>query len=128
MTSAIETCRVHPPDLRDCLLPNDDPKVIQALRALEDFDPELAKQWRRCVLEMGDEELSHLTLEEFEPSLGEGVVTRANVAEAVIAGCRRKLLLERQKELEALRRGFTFDARGSHLPRGMDLAMQLARS
>ena len=94
---------------------------LEALRALEDFDPGLAKQWRRCVLEMSDEELSHLTLEDFEPSLGEGVVTRANVAEAVIAGCRSKLLLERQEELEALRRGFTFDSR-------MDLAMQLARS
>ena len=94
---------------------------LEALRALEDFDPGLAKQWRRCVLEMGDEELSHLTLEVFEPSLGEGVVTRANVAAAVVAGCRRKLLLERQVELEALRRGFTFDSR-------MDLAMQLARS
>ena len=54
-------------------------------------------------------------------SLGAGAVTRANVAEAVVAGCRRKLLLERQEELEALRRGFTFDSR-------MDLAMQLARS
>ena len=94
---------------------------LEALRALEDFDPELAKQWRRCVLEMGDEELSHLTLEEFEPSLGEGAVTRANVAEAVIAGCRRKLLGERQEELEALRRGFNFDSR-------MDLAMHFARS
>ena len=73
------------------------------------------------MLEMGDEELSHLTLEEFEPSLGEGAVTRANVAEAVVAGCRSKLLRERQVELEALRRGFTFDSR-------MDLAMQLARS
>ena len=101
---------------------------LEALRALEDFNPELAKQWRRCVLEMGDEELSHLTLEQFEPSLGDGVVTRANVAEVVVAGCRRKLLLERQEELEALRRGFTFDSRGSHLPRGMDLEMQLARS
>ena len=70
---------------------------------------------------MGDEELSHLTLEEFEPSLGEGAVTRANVAEAVIAGCRRKLLGERQEELEALRRGFNFDSR-------MDLAMHFARS
>ena len=94
---------------------------LEALRALEDFNPGLAKQWRRCVLEMGDEELSHLTLEEFEPSLGSGVVTRANVADVVVAGCRRKLLLERQVELEALRRGFTFDSR-------MDLAMQLARS
>ena len=94
---------------------------LEALRALEDFNPGLAKQWRWCVLEMGDEELSHLTLEEFEPSLGEGAVTRANVAEAVVAGCRSKLLRERQVELEALRRGFTFDSR-------MDLAMQLARS
>ena len=70
---------------------------------------------------MGDDELSYLTLDEFEPSLGEGAVTRANVAEAVVAGCRRKLLLERRVELEALRRGFTFDSR-------MDLALQLARS
>jgi hypothetical protein len=98
-------------------------RPLEALRALEDFDPELAKQWRRCALEMGDEELalSNLTLEDFEPSLGEGVVTRGNVAAAVVAGCRRKLLIERRVELEALRRGFTFRS-------NMDLALQLARA
>ena len=96
-------------------------RPLEALRALEDFDPGLAKMWRRCVLEMSDEELSYLTLEVFEPSLGEGVVTRGNVAAAVVAGCRCKLLLERQAELQALRRGFTFRS-------NMDLALQLARS
>ena len=96
-------------------------RPLEALDALEDFDPGLARTWRRCALEMGDDELSNLTLDAFEPSLGEGAVTRANVAEAVVAGCRRKLLLERRVELEALRRGFTFR---SH----MDLALQLARS
>lgn len=101
--------RVFPPD-----------QPLEALRALEDFDPELAKQWRRCALEMGDENLSQLTLSLFEPSLGDGVVTRGNVAAAVVAGCRRKLLLERRAELEALRRGFTFKF-------NMDLALQLAR-
>ena len=96
-------------------------RPLEALRALEDFDPGLAKMWRRCALEMSDEELSYLTLEVFEPSLGEGVVTRGNVAAAVVAGCRCKLLLERQAELQALRRGFTFRS-------NMDLALQLARS
>ena len=96
-------------------------RPLEALHALEDFDPGLAKTWRKCALEMGDDELSYLALDDFEPSLGEGAVTRANVAAAVVAGCRRKLHLERRVELEALRRGFTFK---SH----MDLALHLARS
>ena len=95
-------------------------RPLEALRALEDFDEQLAEQWRSCVQEEGnEEELGMLTLDMFDPALGEGEVTSANVAGAVVAGCRRVLLGKRQHELEALRRGFTFDD-------SIDLSLQLA--
>ena len=96
-------------------------RPLEALRALADFDEELAEQWQSLVLQKSDAELSEsaLTLDLFDESLGEGPVTRTNVAEAVVAGCRRILLLERREQLDAFRTGFTFRD-------NIDLQLQLA--
>ena len=48
----------------------------------------------------------------------EAPLSRANVAETVIAGCRRRLLVDRHASLEALKCGFTF--------KGIDGTLQLA--
>ena len=77
--------------------------------------------WRWAVHDASDEELaeSALTLDMFDPALGEGLVTRANVVAASLAGCRRALLGERREELDAFRNGFTFQG-------NVDLHLQLA--
>jgi len=90
----------------------------EALQMLTEFAPALAKQWQ-WALEASDDELGWLTLDMFHKSLGDGAVTRDNVAAAVVAGCRRVLLAGREEELKALERGFTFCGK-------VDLTLQLA--
>ena len=108
---------------RCCLEPQGatDAQAHEALQVLADVAPGLARQWREHALEASAEDLGMLmlTLENFDESLGEAEVTRANVASAVVAGCRRVLHEERSEELKALERGFTFNGR-------VDLALQLA--
>ena len=96
-----------------------DAHAREALDTLADFAPGLARRWRVHALEASADQLGDLTLDMFDEALGEGAVTRANVASAVVAGCRRVLLQERSDELKALERGFTFSGK-------VDLALQLA--
>ena len=91
----------------------------EALQLVADFAPALAQQWRVHALEASADALGALTLDMFDESLGEGGVTRDNVASAVVAGCRRVLLAGREEQLKALERGFTFNGK-------VDLALQLA--
>ena len=108
---------------RCCLEPQGatDARAHEALHTLADFAPGLAKQWREHALEASADQLARdeLTLDMFDETLGEGAVTRDNVAAAVVAGCRRVLLEGREEELKALERGFTFSGK-------VDLALQLA--
>ena len=97
------------------------PNPRYALHLLSDADPELARGWSQ-LLDKSAEELAafELTMDAFDDSLADVKVTHSNIAQAVVAGCRRKLLVEQQAALEALREGFTFGGR-------IDLAMQLAQ-
>ena len=61
--------------------------------------------------------LAGLTLNDFDESQDETPLTAANVSEAVLAGCRCKLVGKREGALCAIRRGFTMLE---------DLQMQLA--
>ena len=63
-------------------------------------------------------EAAGLTCDLFDEALGDTPLTAANAAEAVVAGCRRRLLLRRRAALEAVREGFAF--------KRIDLGLQLA--
>ena len=96
-----------------------------ALAALGDYDPVLAAQWR-VLLErtedptrLGGLSLSDLDGSDDLPSLGRGdlaeppaacchdvPLSERNVAAAVLAGCKARLLGRRRDALEALREGF----------------------
>ena len=64
--------------------------------------------------------LNQITLDLFDDTLADEPVTRANVPRAVVRGCQRKLLFDREGALRALRDGFTL--RGK-----VDLSVQLAQ-
>ena len=95
----------------------DDAQPRKALRALKDYDPVLADSW--AALLDGTSPVEGLTLEDMDDSLPEPEqpLTAANLPRAIVAGCRRRLLLDRREALEALRDGFT-----EHV----DLTVQLA--
>lgn len=89
-----------------------------ALTALADFDPSLSKQWAE-LLDADAEVLAVLTRDLFDDQqFTDEVLTPDNVAETIIAGCRRRLFLDRGGSLEALRKGFTY--------KNIDLTLQLA--
>ena len=93
----------------------------RALQLLANVDSTLAQNWNK-LLHMPDDELSAsmLTLEDFDDSLPEEPLVQTNVARAVIAGCRRKLLVDRHASLAALHTGFTLGGK-------LDLGLQLAQ-
>jgi hypothetical protein len=67
-----------------------------------------------------DDELSALTMDAFDDSLPDEPLTRANAASSVVAGYKRKLLVDRRASLQALCDGFTFNGK-------LDLRLQLAQ-
>jgi len=91
-----------------------------ALQLLSNVDDILACAWRRMLDEPRDDELSALTMDAFDDSLPDEPLTRANVASSVVAGCKRKLLVDRRASLQALCDGFTFNGK-------LDLRLQLAQ-
>ena len=92
-----------------------------ALQLLANVDSVVARSWS-ALLHATEEELqtSFLSLDDFDDSLPAEPLTRANVARAVVAGCRRKLLDDRSSALAALRGGFTLGGK-------VDLSLQLAQ-
>ena len=92
---------------------------LAALSALDEYDSELSRQYRQ-LLDADDNHLACLgvTRSYFDEQFGDEPLTRSNVAETVVAGCRRLLFLDRRSSLEALKRGFTF--------KNIDLTIQLA--
>ena len=87
-----------------------------ALRALADFDPELAARWRD-LLRGTESSWSGLTPSDFDDTLLDSpLLTSSELAHAIISGCRRRLLTDRAASLAALREGFLF----------VDLQIQLA--
>ena len=100
-----------------CTFVSDQPRV--ALQALAEFDPQLSSQWE-ALLAYDVKTHAALTRDLFDDELTntEASLSRANVAETVIAGCRRRLLVDRHASLEALKCGFTF--------KGINVTLQLA--
>ena len=87
-----------------------------ALSALRDFDPMLADSWGGLLdapsqLDaMASSAATCVTLDAFDDADADGahiLVTSANIADAVMAGCRWRLLESRRTSFEALVRGFT---------------------
>jgi hypothetical protein len=91
---------------------------LAAIRALADYDPELAQRWSQLLASP----LEGLTLDLFDPSAEDDEVPaeRGAIGRAIIAGCRYKLLGSRRSSLEALRQGFA-----DQTLHGFDLTMQL---
>jgi hypothetical protein len=79
-----------------------DPHAALATRA--DYDPDLAQRWGQLLLRPQP----GLTLDLFDDQLdGEELApTREAFEQAIIAGCRRRLLTDREASLRALRDGF----------------------
>ena len=95
----------------------DEARPHAALRALRDYDGALAARWGGLLDGSTAVEDCGLTLDSFDDELGEGEVTAANLPRAVVAGCRRRLLVGREAALRSLRAGFT---------EYVDLTLQLA--
>ena len=94
----------------------------RALDLLAGVDGELARNWLN-LLQSDEETLAGcgVTLDCFDDTLpSETPLSTSNVAMAVVAGCRRKLLVSRQDALAALQSGFTLGGK-------LDLRMQLAQ-
>ena len=89
----------------------------EALCALADFDPKLAEQWKG-LLNADSELLATMERGQFDEEFGEESLTPFNAAETIVAGCRRKLLRDRESSLQALKRGFTY--------KSIDLTIQLS--
>jgi hypothetical protein len=89
-----------------------------ALRALADYDPELAQRWSQLLVNP----LEGLTLDLFDPEAEDEELPAdpEAIGRAIVAGCRHKLLTCRRAGLEALRQGFADQAL-----HGFDLTMQL---
>lgn len=89
-----------------------------ALRALADYDPELAQRWSQLLVSP----LEGLTLDLFDPEAEDEELPAESeaIGRAIVAGCRHKLLTCRRAGLEALRQGFADQAL-----HGFDLTMQL---
>ena len=71
---------------------------------------------------MADDALAACGLEtdSFDDALESEPIVRTNLARAIVAGCRRRLLTDHRAALEALAEGFTFGGR-------VDLRLQLAQ-
>ena len=78
---------------------------------------QLAKQWECLLDDTSSVDAYKLTLSNFDDSLPDEAVTAANLSRAIVAGCRRRLLVDRSPALHALRKGFT---------QFVDLSLQLA--
>jgi hypothetical protein len=98
-----------------------DTHPIYALQLLANVDGTVAQSWSNLLCAT-DDELSEslLTLDDFDESLPAVPLTPTNVARAVVAGCRRKLLVDRHEALVALRDGFTLNGK-------LDFGLQLAQ-
>jgi hypothetical protein len=98
-----------------------DSHPIHALQLLSNVDGAVAQSYCK-LLHASDDELrvSMLALDNFDDSLPPEPLARTNVARAVVAGCRRKLLTNRSSALTALREGFTLGGK-------LDLGLQLAQ-
>ena len=81
-----------------------------ALRALRDFDEVLAAQWDGLLRNPAVEECG-LTLCDFDEELADEALTAANLPGAIVAGCRRRLLLNRQRALQKVFRSYGGDWR-----------------
>lgn len=85
-------------------------EVEPALDALADCDGDLANAWRVLVDEPSGLSGLEITFDAFDggaaPGRADERVTPANVSEAVLHGCRARLLGARRSAFEALRRGF----------------------
>ena len=92
-----------------------------ALRLLAACDADLAQSWTAMLnASSADFAAFGLTLDCFDDSLPAEPLAATNVGRAVVAGCRRKLLVDRHAALVALREGFTLEGR-------LDLGVQLAQ-
>jgi E3 ubiquitin-protein ligase HUWE1 len=92
-----------------------------ALRLLATCDSELARRWTALLTTSNDELVAFgLSLNDFDDTLPVEPLSAANVGRAVVAGCRRKLLVDRHDAVVALREGFTLEGR-------LDLGVQLAQ-
>ena len=85
-------------------------EVAPALDALADCDGDLADAWRVLVDDPSGLSELGITFDAFDggaaPARADERVTPANVGEAVLHGCRARLLGARRTAFEALRRGF----------------------
>ena len=95
----------------------DEARPHAALRALRDYDATLAAQWGGWLDGGSEVEACGLALSDFDADLPDDAVTAANLPRAIVAGCRRRLLVGREGALRSLREGFT------HF---VDLTLQLA--
>ena len=105
-----------------------DEQARAALAALADWDSALAKAWEEILVLFttdGGEVPGAYEISEFAPSHkdAESTVTRENVAEVIVAGCKHWLWDSREAQLLALRRGFSTCPFISKDP--VDLRMQL---
>jgi len=102
----------------------DDQCPRDALRALEDFDEQLASRWASLLEQsagaMAGAHLIGLSMHNFDDKLEkDDPISSDNLGCAIVAGCRRRLVGDRQAALCALRDGFrSFDK--------IDLTLQLA--
>ena len=83
-------------------------RVGDALDALQTFDSELARTWRK-LLDEKDLASMGLTTDDFDGDVcGEDAVevTEGNIAAVVKSGCRHKLVTQRSRELDVIRDAF----------------------
>jgi len=102
-------CRGLSPFVYEFLLDTHERRVLDslhtALDALSDFDPVLASSWSRLLCRRAP--LDGLSLADFVEGATEEPVTAGNIGEAVLRGCRHRLLDKRLDALTALAEGFS---------------------